>query len=666
VSLCVFGLIGTVAPAAQAGTLSVKSCTYFMNTGDQKDVVGPVWLPFGPDSFSVVNRCVQAGSFQIDALSHIPDQTSGEWVSTTPPTIGITGAFTPLNQVLVSPSLGADGLQASYFWANGTQSISAQGSCCGGMDYGLGVNRSDLAGSGFFGFRVLCVAQAGCGFSGKGELLDVRGIELTGVDNTPPAVVANSGTLWWEAGKWVRGVWLINFAASDNSGVCGMRAIVDGQSIQGPASAPSQSSWTQCPTPQTMAQSIDTSSYPNGPMSLLLSAADAASPANVSSPTETLDVDNSPVTVSLSGPTDALSTAGTQYVAATASAGPSGVNSITCSVDGAPNATYAGPSAQLPVAGVGAHTVQCYAENNALDTSGIPARSSLASWTMSIRQPTVSSITFGTRLVDALRCRRVEIRVGTRARWVTIRVDGQQVRVHLRPTTHVRREVHCHARVAIRKIRVRGRTVRRRVVLLPHRVQISTKRVRFGRSATVGGWAGLTDGTALAGAPVRVITATDNGRNHWRQAGTATTDANGLWQANINAGPSRLIAAVYPGSGTTEAASSGAVTLLSPANVTLQIRPHRARWGHTIRISGRVFGGNIPAGKLLRLRIGTEGIYSTVGIPDLDRRGRYHTTWTFAPGRGKVRYWFSVSTLPEADYPYTQTSSPRVYVAVHG
>jgi hypothetical protein len=625
-----------------------------------------MWLALGPAAFSVVNRCVQSGSFQINGLLRVPDGTAGDWVSSAPPTIGITGAFTPLNQVLVSPTLTTDGYEAAYFWANGTQGISAQGNCCGGMDYGLGINRSDLAGSGFFGFRVLCVAQGGCSFSGKGELIDVRGIELTGVDNTPPAVVADSGTLWWQANKWVRGVWPLNFVAADNSGVCGMRAVIDGQSIEGPSSAHIQSSWTQCPTPQTMAQSIDTSSYANGPMSLLLSAADAASPANVSSPTETVDVDNSPVAVSLSGPTDALSTAGTQYVAATASAGSSGVRSITCSADGAPDVTYAGPSAQVPVSGVGTHTVQCYAENNAIDTSSAPARSSPASWTMSIRQPTVSSITFGTRLVDALRCRRIEVRVHTQARWVTVRVDGQRVRVHLRATTHVRREVHCHARVAIRKIRVRGRIVRRRVVLLPHRVQVSTQRIRFGGTATVGGWAGLADGTALAGVPVSLITATDNGRNHWRLTGTATTNADGLWLAKINAGPSRLIAAAYPGSGTTEPASSGTVKLLSPARVTLQIRPQRARWGRTIRISGRVLGGNIPAGKLLRLRIGTEGIYSTVGIPDLERRGRYHTTWTFAPGHGRVRYWFSVSTLPEADYPYTQTSSPRVYVAVHG
>jgi hypothetical protein len=664
VATCCGIWLAPVAGVARAGVLQLKSCSAFGDSGNATDVDGAVWQSQGPIQLSEANRCQQGGSFQILPDTYVADGANAQWHTVTPPTIGITGAFTPLNDVLVEPPANNQGFQASYFWNGGLQSIPAESNCCGGMDYGLGVSRNDIGGSRYFGFQVSCQSSSGCE-PPINQLLDVKGIQLTAVDNTPPTLIANSGTLLWEAGKWVRGVWPINFVAADDSGVCDMGATIDARTIQGPSATPNQSSWTQCPTPQTMAQSINTASYGDGPLSLVLAASDAATPANVGSSAQTVDVDNSPVTVAVNGPADALSTAGTQYVQATASAGPSGVKSINCSVDGAPDATYPGSSAQIPVAGVGAHTVQCYAENNAVDTSGTVARSSLATWNMSIRQPTVSSITFGTRLVDALRCRRVEVRVHTKARWVTVRVAGQRVRVHLRAKTHVRHEVHCHARVAIRKIRVRGRTVRRRVVLLPHRVQVNTKRVRFGRATTVGGWAGLADGTALPGVQVRVITATDNGRNRWRQAGTATTNADGLWQAKINAGPSRLVAAVYAGSGTTEPASSGTVTVLSPARVALQIRPSSARWGHTIRISGRVLGGNIPAGKLLRLRIGTEGIYSTVGIPDLDRDGRYHTTWTFAPGHGRVRYWFSVSTLPEADYPYTQTSSPRVYVAVH-
>lgn len=660
-------LVGPVVQRADAGALVMKSCSFFGDSGTATDVNGSVWQPQGPTGFSVVNRCSLGGSFQINSSSHAPAGANAQWHTVTPPTIGITGAFTPLNTVLVLPSYSFDGFGVSYFWNGGIQTIADQGSCCGGMDYGLGINRNDLGGSRYFGFQVSCIASGGCQLYGKTEVLDVKGIQLTAQDNTPPTVQAlGYGNLWYESSRWVRGVWPISFQATDDSGVCGMRAIVNGQPIQGPTAAANQSSWTQCPTPQTMNQSIDTTSYPDGPLSLLLSAADAASPANVSSPSQTLHVDNSPVTLGLSGPTDALSTAGVQYVGALASTGPSGVADIQCSTDGAPYAAYPGAGARIPVQGMGPHTVSCFAQNNSVDPNLNRASSALETWYLSIRQPTISTITFGTRLLDALRCHRVTARVKLPAHWVTIHRHHKRIRVHRRARTVKRREVRCHPRVVIRTIHRRGHTYRKRVVLLPHTVQQTKKRVRFRHRATVSGWTGLANGTALSGVPVQVITATDNGLHRWRVATMTTTNADGFWHAKLGAGPSRLIAAVYPGSATAEPATSGHVHLTTPTKVTLRIRPRITRWGHTIKITGRVLGGNIPAGKLLRLRIGTGGIYSTVAIPDITHHGHYRTTWTFAPGHGVVRYWFSVSTLPEADYPYAQTSSRRAYVTVHG
>ncbi len=292
-ALGVGALLGPVVEPGWAGTLVVKSCSYFGDSGASADVGGPVWQPQGPGGFGLANRCPLGGSFQISLSAPISHGVSAQWHTVTPPSIGITGVFTPFNQVLLLPNPKFDGFQASYFWNGGSQTVADEGNCCGGMDYGQGINRNDLNDSRYFGFQVSCIAQHGCGLDGKQELLDVKGIELTGQDNTPPSVQAlGYGNLWYETSRWVRGTWPASFEASDDSGVCGMRAIVDGQSIQGPGSARDQSSWTQCPTPQTMNQSIDTTSYPDGPLSLLLSAADAASPANVSSPSETLNVDN--------------------------------------------------------------------------------------------------------------------------------------------------------------------------------------------------------------------------------------------------------------------------------------------------------------------------------------------------------------------------------------
>ena len=76
-------------------------------------------------------------------------------------------------------------------------------------------------------------------------------------------------------------------------------------------------------------------------------------------------------TISLSGPVDAPSTAGTQYVTATAGGSPSGIADIVvhASTVGRRRRTPA-RRAQVPVSGIGTHTVSCYAQDNAVDPAG--------------------------------------------------------------------------------------------------------------------------------------------------------------------------------------------------------------------------------------------------------------------------------------------------------
>jgi hypothetical protein len=170
--------------------------------------------------------------------------------------------------------------------------------------------------------------------------------------------------------------------------------------------------------------------------------------------------------------------------------------------------------------------------------------------------------------------------------------------------------------------------------------------------------------TSFGGSQVIVLAAPDNGQGRFQVAAVTRTRADGSWSAHIRPGPSRIIEALYRGGATTEPSLSGQVHLIVPAKILLHINPRHTHWRGEIQISGRVLGGYIPRGKLLRLRIGAEGVKETVGIPDVSPSGRFHTTWRFAPGRGTIQYWFSVSTLPEADYPYAVASSPRVTVEV--
>ena len=670
-----FAVLLVWASLAVAGDYYMYSCSTYGNTA-------PAFTPYSNAAhLAPSDECMQpapGGGYRSLEINNVLGPVShgygANWTADAPAGVSIVGAYTPVNDVLVDCNLHSDGFTAEYFWNGGTQSINYVNGCgSDGIGYADGINNS-FAPSSYFGWGAGCWLQSSCSSPASGgAVLGVHGVRLTVQENTGPSLDAvPASNIWYQSG-WVRGAWPITLDASDPSGVCVLTTVVDGAAVTS-WSDPSRdtSRFAQCHGSQLPGQ-LNTASYSNGQHTLTYGAANAA--GVISAPSKTISIDNAPVSLSLSGPTDAPSTAGTQYVDASAAAGPSGVAAIFCSVDGAPYQRYAGAAARVAISGVGTHRIDCYAQNNAIDASGAPASSPTQTWYLAIRVPVVAAISFS-KVVDALRCRRVAKRVKVPGRWVTVRRHHKRVRVRKRGhwrTIHVTR---CHARTARRRevvwktIHRHGKTIRVkeikvvRVVLLPHVVRHTTRRVAFGRGTTVSGWLGLYNGEALPGQPVRVFAAPDNGSNAYRQVAVVTTHADGSWSARVPRGPSRLIVAVYNGSSTTEPAFSSPVRLLVPAKVLLKIRPARTRWGGTIRISGRVLGGYIPVGKFLRLRIGIAGLKETVGIPDVSPHGRFHTTWTFASGSGVVRYWFSVSTLREADYPYMPASSPRVTVTV--
>jgi hypothetical protein len=241
--------------------------------------------------------------------------------------------------------------------------------------------------------------------------------------------------------------------------------------------------------------------------------------------------------------------------------------------------------------------------------------------------------------------------------------------VHLRGHTRKVHVVRCYIRVIHRRVRVHGHWRRIRIPLIPRLVSKTVQRTGYGHTATVSGWLGMIDGTALGGAPVAILTAPNNGSNQFSQVATATTAANGTWTATLPAGPSRLIEAGYGGSSTTEPSNSGDAVVLVPAKLRLKVKPRSVSWGERIVISGSLLGGYIPANsasvsQLLRLRIGVDNVSQTAGIPGVAANGRFRTGYCFNPGHGVVRFWFSVSTLNETDYPFAPNTSRRVSVTV--
>jgi hypothetical protein len=232
----------------------------------------------------------------------------------------------------------------------------------------------------YYGFKMYCYA-ASCNLP---AITTVKDVDVTASETQGPGLVADgSNNLWYQTGHYVwnpaGNPWSIASSASDPSGVCNMGASVNGHPLQGPLdTTPETDSFQQCPSPVSWTDqtaTVDTNQYvpagTSGPLSLQLNAGNAA--GVVSNPSETLNVDNVQPTVTLTTPNDANPSAWVNHavtVDATAHTGPSGLGSLTCSIDHRPAQLY--PAAGLTVDGNGVHTVSCTAANNAVDPQGQP------------------------------------------------------------------------------------------------------------------------------------------------------------------------------------------------------------------------------------------------------------------------------------------------------
>ena len=598
------------------------------------------------------------------AGNHVAAGQRSSWQAAAPGGLEIVGASIP-NPGLLSAGVN-DGSQygGGFYWAGGGAQTHD-----GETSAGFGPFASS-----YFGFQLVCgVSTCTTGTS----QLDVGEINLYVRETVGPNLTAPDGL--WQAPGWVRGDWTLHFYGDSPSGLCGLSATINGQSAASSGSGPDDSVWHQCGAP-AVDQTIHTAQFGQGALPLTLSAYDAAGvPVTYS---KTIDVDNTQPSVSVSGPTDAPSTAGTQYVTATASGGSSGIAGLSCSVDSQPAQWYPGATARVPVSGIGGHSISCSAASNAVDQAGNHGWSSPANWSLSIREPTVGGIGFA-HLVDALLCHRVRERVRVPARWVTVRRHHRPVRIKKRAHTKVVKATRCHARIVRRRITVwktvtrHGKKVRVKrhetikVVELPHVVMHSSKAVGHGRPTTVSGWLGIPDGTALGGQVVHVLSAPDNGLGHLTLAAVATTAPNGAWTARLPAGPSRLVEAYYAGAPTFEPSVSAQVHEVVPAKVKLvSIWPPRVAWGGTVRITGQLVGGYLPSGgALVRLRIGQGASYQTYGVQEhVTGNGRFTTTYTFGAGYAGIfkSFWFQIATLPMGDYPYAPAASDRRSVLVGG
>jgi len=664
-----------IAASVANADYTLYTCGQYYNEG-----VFAATLPAGGSVTTAGSGCPAAGGDTGFGLASSPTVSAsrghrGAWQATAPAGLEIVAASVPAKSLYPSGLNDGEDWGGGVYWQGGGAQVSDTTGNAGTW--------SGFA-SPYFGFQIVCGANpCKAGTPADVAALSVNSVSLSVRETVGPSLSASNG-LWLTKG-WIRGQWPLKFSGSSPSGMCGLNGTLNQIPVTGTSSARDVATWHQCSAP-AVSDTINTGAYGQGAMPLYIAGWDAA--GKTVGYTKTVYVDNSTPTLSLTGPSDASTAAGTQYVVASAGGSPSGIAGISCSVDGAPSHWYAGASAQVPVTGVGAHQVRCTAYDNAVDANGTHGPSQTQSWSMKIGEPTELGVAF--RKYVGLKCHKVKQRVTIPGHWVTRHRHGKKIRVKTKTKHKIRKVTKCHPRVKHVRVVVRvpkrrhGRIVRRhgkvvyrkkiehkRVVVQPHWQNKTKKHVRHGRSTTVSGWLGLTDGTALGGQPVQVLTAPDNGLNHFRVVATTTTASNGAWSVKLRAGPSRIIAASYGGSAVTQGTASGHITEIVRAKIKLNgVTPRRVAWGHSVRIKGKVLGGYLPTGGInVRLRIGIANNKTTYGVHEHVRgNGHFTTTYTFGAGPARIhrRYWFQIATLPAGNYPYAAARSTRVYVNVGG
>jgi hypothetical protein len=250
-------------------------------------------------------------------------------------------------------------------------------------------------------------------------------------------------------------------------------------------------------------------------------------------------------------------------------------------------------------------------------------------------------------------------------RRVRVRVGGHYLRVRFVVRAHTACE---HKRLRTGPHRWRTLTACRPVKILTK----TSERLGYGKSFTVNGLLITTQGVPVAGVPVSIFTAPNNGLGQFSLAAGATTSSTGAWSATLPPGPSRIIRAVYGGSATVLPTTAQA-SVNVPTKIKLSVSSRAVPWTGVLVLHGHLEGGYVPTdGVALRLLIRLPGhAHPYEPVPfRTDAAGNFTIRWTWGRGFGVATYPFAVATTAtESDFPFAASRSrwiPVTFGVSHG
>ncbi|WP_354700504.1 hypothetical protein DSM112329_00783 [Paraconexibacter sp. AEG42_29] len=532
-------------------------------------------------------------------------------------------------------------------------------------------------------------------------------------DNGAPAVASARGELWTDG--WKRGTASVSFDASDASGIRQTALLVDGETVASRGHA------CDATLPAPCAQGGDslafsTNSLKDGSHSAVIQAVDSA--GNPSTLTRTVLVDNTPP----GSPQELKNEGGDGWHPANAFS----VTWTNPKVDGAPvggavwqicpvgnaGACVDGEMAgdritalrDLKVRGAGDFELRLRLRDAAgnISDANSPAVARLrlddeAPAVVFLPRDPADPATVRMRATDAvsgIASGAVEIKPLGSETWTSVPAqlaDGQLVASlpdetladgaydlrgravdqagNERSTTTLEGGEPMTVTLPVRaKTRLTGglaRAVRRK----GKRVTVLASSVRAGFSRRVRLRGRLVDasGQPMAGTGVQVLERTALPGRPWRQLRTLTTGKGGTWSFRAAAKrPSRTVRFRYPGTPTVRPSQID-VALKVAARATIRPSSRIVRLGSSVRFSGVLLGGHIPAsGKVLQLQAKVNGRWQVFANPRTNSRGRWSRLYRFIGRYRSATFQFRVRVPRDPAYPFAAGVSPATRVLVRG
>jgi len=186
----------------------------------------------------------------------------------------------------------------------------------------------------------------------------------------------------------------------------------------------------------------------------------------------------------------------------------------------------------------------------------------------------------------------------------------------------------------------------------------------YGHAQTVAGRLTGAGGVPIAAAQVNVLATPDYAGARTAALASVLTDADGRFALRVPAGSSsRTLRFQYSAAVGAPPVATRTLTLSVRAGVSLSVAPHTTSVGRSIRFSGRLLGGPVPAGgKPLVLEARSpRGAWLEFDVIRSDARGRFHAGYRFKFA-GPAHYQFRVLCEAEADYPFATGASNVVGV----